>query len=315
MASQPAPATSTPAPVATTVEESKSTIREIEPLLKWAGVAYGAGFFVVMLHTYRLGVPVVQLIEPIYIWIGLPLAVVLYFIRQLISAFRRTRKTLRSEREVLRREYEELQESSTPPEASQALSRIIVTTAPFLLPIVGVRNDLLISLLQKFAEKQLEKHVDVLSYTRKFASQLLFWAGTIAAVNRFVGRVLTLALIPLACGAYVWWFYPIIPQGLGGGKPSEVRLIVDTKKVPTDDVELRSLFPADVAQKKPNQGKADEKSSEPEGRTTCNVALHYQTEHAYYVQRGTGPIVVIDHDAVEGSVFAAGKADTRQGCT
>jgi hypothetical protein len=45
-----------------------------------------------MLHTYRLGLPVVELIEPIYIWVGLPLAVVLYFIGQLLAAFRATRR-------------------------------------------------------------------------------------------------------------------------------------------------------------------------------------------------------------------------------
>ena len=42
----------------------------IEPALKWVAVAYAFGFVTVMLYTYRLGIPVLQLIEPVNVWIG-----------------------------------------------------------------------------------------------------------------------------------------------------------------------------------------------------------------------------------------------------
>jgi hypothetical protein len=54
-------------------------------------------------HTSRLGVPVVQLIEPIYIWIGAPLARVLFFLGHLIKAFKRCRDLLRQELQEARR--------------------------------------------------------------------------------------------------------------------------------------------------------------------------------------------------------------------
>lgn len=53
----------------------------IEPFLKWGAVAYGLGFVTVMFHTRKIGIPVIQLVEPVNIWIGLPLAVVLFFKR------------------------------------------------------------------------------------------------------------------------------------------------------------------------------------------------------------------------------------------
>jgi hypothetical protein len=43
---------------------------DIEPFLKWAAVAYALGFGTIMYHTWSLGIPVVQLIDPINIWVG-----------------------------------------------------------------------------------------------------------------------------------------------------------------------------------------------------------------------------------------------------
>ena len=88
---------------------------------------------------------------------------------------------------------------------------------------------------------------------------------------------------------------------------------MNTKKIPTDDVVLQSLFPVATNEKGANQRQGVE-SSAAEGRTTCKVALQYQTEHAYYVRRGTGPVIVIGSDAVEGAVFAGNEYE-RQGCT
>jgi len=52
----------------------KANWRDIEWILKWAADAYGFGFLTVMWYTHhRLGVPVLQLIEPVNVWIGAPL--------------------------------------------------------------------------------------------------------------------------------------------------------------------------------------------------------------------------------------------------
>jgi len=64
-------------------ESGGSQWHTIEPILKWGAVAYGFGFLTVMVHTYLLGVPVLQLIEPVNVWIGAPLAGVVFFLDKL----------------------------------------------------------------------------------------------------------------------------------------------------------------------------------------------------------------------------------------
>lgn len=42
-----------------------------------------------MLHTASLGIPIIEILKPIYVWIGLPIAIVIFSIRwlwQLASA-------------------------------------------------------------------------------------------------------------------------------------------------------------------------------------------------------------------------------------
>src|SRR5262249_22087715 len=51
----------------------------VEQVVTWASVSYAAGFFVVLLHTWRLGLPVLDLVQAVYVWIGLPLAAFAYF--------------------------------------------------------------------------------------------------------------------------------------------------------------------------------------------------------------------------------------------
>jgi hypothetical protein len=302
-------------PVLAASGEPKSKIRDIEPLLKWAAVAYGGGFLTVMLHTHRLGVPVVQLIEPIYIWVGFPLALVLYFIGQLITVFQRIRERLRDDLDEAKELYKALQADITAPEASDELIRFLrgMGTALafpwFILSEVVIEG--LMRRFKKIIGRQFVQKDE--AHAKKAASRVFRVITVVIVVYRFVLRVLILALIPLACGVYMWLVYPIIPQSLGGGKPSQVWLIVNTKKIPTDDVALQSLFPVATSEKGANQRQGVE-STTAEGRTTCKVALQYQTEHAYYVKRGTGPIIVIGGDAVEGAVFAGSEAE-RQGCT
>ena len=57
--------------------------KQLEVLISWASIAYALGFVTVMIHTARLGIPVIELIEPIYVWIGLPLALVVFSARWL----------------------------------------------------------------------------------------------------------------------------------------------------------------------------------------------------------------------------------------
>jgi hypothetical protein len=291
-------------------EDKKSRIRDIEPLLKWAAVAYGGGFLTVMLHTYRLGIPVVELIEPIYIWVGTPLAVAAYFIGQLIALFKRTLEKLPQELNEAKRDRDKLFASKIPEDAARALSALIgislrvFGSAVPLVPLEDVLRETLAPLLKRLVEKKLESgdDRDTLSYIIKLASVIYFLTAIAAAFNRFFLRLVMLALVPATLCLYVLFAYPAIPQSLGGGKPSQVRLIVDTKKIPTDDTDLRNLFPQSPIENEPANSRKAELSG-PESHTTCILALHYQNEHTYYVERTPGPIVAIDHDAVEGVIY------------
>src|SRR5688500_14041353 len=63
-----------------------------EGIVAFVGIAYACGFFTVMVHTYSLGAPVLELGQPIYVWVGLPLAIAFVasksFIRFLMEAHR-----------------------------------------------------------------------------------------------------------------------------------------------------------------------------------------------------------------------------------
>jgi hypothetical protein len=74
-----------------------------------------------MLHTHRLGIPVVELIEPIYVWVGIPLAVAGYFVEQLIASFKRTLKRRPQELDEAKRDHEKLVDIQIPQEAANAL--------------------------------------------------------------------------------------------------------------------------------------------------------------------------------------------------
>lgn len=298
-------------------EVTKSKIRDIEPFLKWGAVAYGAGFLTVMLHTNRLGVPVMQLIEPIYIWVGAPLAVAGYFIEPLIAAFKRKQELLRIEMNEIGQYLDTLHAIKTPQAAAREAVkafREILTIAP--LGLVGLfGNKFLLFYLQKVLDKSLETAdpEKARTYLIKFSSHVNFATRSVMAFVRFGLRLLPLAAIVIALVAYTVIAYPVIPQSLGGGKPSAGRLIIDVKKIPADDVNLQSLFPRSTNEKKITEAGAAA-SATVESRITCNLALQYQTEHAYYIKRGTGPIVVIDHDAVNGIIFASPNDSDQQGC-
>jgi hypothetical protein len=74
---------------------------------------------------------------------------------------------------------------------------------------------------------------------------------------------------------------------------------------------LRDLFPQSAPENKPAESSKTE-SGKPESQITCSVALQYETEHAYYIRRGHGPIVVIDHGAVNGIIFVPARTQSNK---
>src|SRR5262245_12223709 len=60
----------------------------IDRVLTYGAVSYGFGFLVVMLHTWRLGLPVISLADPIYVWLGLPFAIVAFYATPIFTVVR-----------------------------------------------------------------------------------------------------------------------------------------------------------------------------------------------------------------------------------
>ena len=54
--------------------------KQLQSILAWVSVAYALGFITVMVHTAQLGIPIIQLLEPVYILVGVPLAIVAFLI-------------------------------------------------------------------------------------------------------------------------------------------------------------------------------------------------------------------------------------------
>jgi hypothetical protein len=73
-----------------------------------------------------------------------------------------------------------------------------------------------------------------------------------------------------------------------------VSLIVDTNKIPRDEPHLSDLFlPVQDASR----------IVEAKGTETVPVTLYYRTDDAYYVNKSGGPIIYLNHDAVDGVIF------------
>jgi hypothetical protein len=308
-------------------EENKSRIKDIEPLLKWAGVAYAGGFITVMLHTHRLGVPVMQLIEPIYILVGIPLALAVYFVEPLIEWFRSKRELLRQEMNGIDQYLKTLSEIKTPQQAAEealkALGDMINLTMSIFRLVMPIAADLW-SILNKHVMSYLKKLLDKRIHTSdpdkakasliKYAQSLTFATQTVIAFFRFGLRLTPLALILAFLLVYTIYVYPSFPQSLGGGEPVQARLIIDAAKFPLADANLRDLFPASSPEKKTGDDDRS-KSEKPESRITCSILLHYQTEHAYYIsRRSSGSIVVVSHEAVNGVIFNPSGDPKETGC-
>jgi hypothetical protein len=210
-----------------TQTDTESTVKNV---LSWASVAYGFGFFTVTLHTARLGLPVLELIQPVYVWIGLPLAGVAFFSRRLLQHLLARSAALasdfRSSLAVLSGEVESA-EINIVSEMLGAMS-VLAPTRLILLPLVHW-------FVHKFREPGLMR-TEEKPYSRRvrLLHRLAALARIFATIQGLVNLASYVLVLLLALVLYVWVLYPKIPQGIGGGKPTSVRLIVEKDAVPPE---------------------------------------------------------------------------------
>ena len=286
--------------------------RNIEPVLKWAGVAYMFGFLIVMLHTYRLGIPTMQLIEPINIWIGAPLAIVGFFLDKLYASAKRAAgslsQSLKEAAGIRQRFTKDSNDLRTL--FDQILDFWFGSMALFASPfgLVGPTKKfywrlfrIWIALIRKV------RGVDPLAFLAEGGGEqdrerllnsvepTLKWTLRIGAFARFLNAGIYILYVFLACWLYVE-VYPSIPQTLGGGRPLAVELLVSQDALPPGK-EFEDWRRAD--------GRGEESPSQPEAKESIAVpvTLYFRSEHELIVRKGTGPIVSLSDHAIEGIVF------------
>lgn len=288
---------------------SRRDWHDIEPLLKWGAVAYACGFGIVLVHTYRLGVPMLQLMEPVNVWIGLPLAAVVYFLDKIYSAVRKsmqvTVESLRDRDKIRERLKTSLNEGQF---FSQMTEIWIKSMALFAAPIglAGPMERCLhwmmrayFRIVQKQQGVDQPIELDALKLNLKIDDEMLGrvdkvlrWSLSMGVLARFLNICLYCFWGLLACWVYVE-MYSVIPQTLGGGAPMTVTLIVSADAIPKSK---------EFADWRLDSGKSVE--GEKEG-LPVPVTLYFRNEHELIVRKGNGPIVSLSEHAVEGIVFGS----------
>ena len=290
------------------VTEAHKTSRlnwhDIEPILKWVGVAYVFGFLIVMFHTYHLGIPTLQLIEPLNVWIGTPLAIVAFFLDKIYLLLD---KEIVELRQALRdAALLSLQAQPGQTDLLSLLQQIYdqwtadlsYIAAPFGGALsrraVKAAFQLYFRIIVRFFGKQLGE--TQISETARQSilnnvAPVFRWTRKVAAFVQFLTVPYVLLLLVAACVGYVQVF-PIIPQTLGGGKPMSVSLLISRDALP-DSGELAAW-----KTETPSTPAAEHKDA-----VLVPVTLYLRTEHEFLIRKGDGPIISLSDHAVEGILF------------
>ena len=286
------------------IARSKVNWHDIEPLLKWAAVAYALGFLTVMWYTHRLGVPVLQLIEPVNVWIGAPLAVVVFCLDKLFTAAKEATDDFArrvEEASAIRNRITETNADLV--EGFSVVMGIMVNSLALIAAPFGLLRPVQSALVFLYKRgkdplaslRSAEGRVSEKQRKRLLAwiGRILRWAYLVSAVYRFVNSIGTICFVQVVCYFYVVAIFPRIPQTLGGGRPVTVQLILSAESLPKSR-EFRDWLPS-TEDARPGK---DAKTS-----ILVPVTLYFRTEHELYVRKGSGPVVSLTDHSIEGIVF------------
>jgi hypothetical protein len=248
---------------------------DVKTVLAWGSVSYAFGFVIVMLHTWRLGFPVLDLLSGRYIWIGLPLTFLAFFARWIVRAATKRSLVIAEE---LKNGWEHL----------KGRGKTIVTTGELvklllkILPGSWLYGWLLRWMFRQEALENALRTRPSGAYVRFFGAFVYF--GT--ALSRALNAINIAILVTLAVAFYVWVGYPLIPQSLGGGLPLSVQLVVSTEKA---QAVLPSLGVLPVSATKT--------------ALTPTIRLLYITGADYYLEIGSGKRMSLSKDSVSGVLW------------
>nr|WP_159373703.1 hypothetical protein [Cupriavidus taiwanensis] len=223
--SEPAPLTR---PIGPLAEE------RVKSLVTWTSISYACGFFIVLLHTWRLGLPVIELIHPIYVWIGVPLAMFGYFLDHIFGYFQRGASEAMEDVRTGWSRATGLDASGDLSDDLLKALRPALFLGPLSYPVARLMNRWLCSVATKEDQraKQLKTPADYAAWSTHLR-RLLGWVHMVLAVARSFTLLVYALYLGLLVMLYVWTLYPQIPQSLGGGKPSSATLVVEASALPT----------------------------------------------------------------------------------
>jgi hypothetical protein len=280
----------------------------LESMLKWASVAYALGFVTVMANTARIGVPTLQLLDPIQIWVGIPLALVFLLVFAVAKHFRKLAEQAASDAQRQEAQFKQLFEVAQTGNFAPLMDKFFELVgnqvpgigSPLVYVIARIQGNWFKQLINRVAvlgkqgevagarnaEQKPEEITPFVDGLTKLLAKTYVWGS-------YVSNAVYVALVLLAASvAYVVFVYPIVPQSWGGGRPTIVRMSIETERIPSGEKEFRTLFPA-------QQGPTESSKS----TLSRPLTLLYSTEHAYYIRLSSGEVMQINPEAVSAIIF------------
>jgi hypothetical protein len=279
----------------------------LESLLKWASVAYALGFVTVMVNTARIGVPTLQLIDPIQIWVGIPLALVFWLVFGAAKHYRKRAALVANDIQKQEAEFKQLFEVAKTGDLVSVMGKFFEMLDqvpglgfwPFFV-LARMQSNWFKRMCDRLAvrikpgrdadsdsqEKQPDEVMPLVIELTRLLARVYVWGDYLTSAF-YVGVLLLGASV-----VYVVFVYPIVPQSWGGGKPTIVRMSIDKERISPDENEFQSLFP-------PQKSTIESPKSPLSGPLT----LLYSTEHAYYIRLSNGKVMQINPEAVSAIIF------------
>jgi len=199
-----------PAAPAEPAAAGESTRKWVESLLTLASLTYGLGFLTVFVHTGRLGLPVLTLLEPIYVLVGLPLTAtgLLAF-----SMWRWLHQEVSGNIQRVRLAMQQYRNPHVPENQDVYtdfwnLYTAVMGVMTFVLP---APTEWLIKLVVKPYEQQARQLLRQDPQARQLAGQLLQKLNALAAGIRHGARLFGVGLLLSAVIAAVYIFLPVTP--------------------------------------------------------------------------------------------------------
>lgn len=121
---------------------TRPAIDVLEAILKWGSIAYGLGFLTVLPNTVKLRIPILDLIEPVQVWVGIPLAFVFWLVLAAYKYFKRRARDVGHDLALIRGQYELLEELARRGNITEAAARlfefVFKDTMLLMLPFVRI---------------------------------------------------------------------------------------------------------------------------------------------------------------------------------